>query len=123
MGTHKPNGRLIRRALVSTLVAGVALAFVLFQRDPGWQPFVAAGLLALASMLLTVAMLPGSDPVGYLALVVLLLGMLWEPGRPWSAVVGVVLVFLNALKNARVERIEAESPAVAELPEPGGPVG
>jgi hypothetical protein len=123
MQNAKPNGSLIRRVLVSALVAGIALAFVLFQRDPGWQPFVAAGTLALASMFLAVSMIPGSDPVGYLALVVLLLGMFWEPGRPWSAVVGVVLVFLNALKNARIERIEGEQSVAPEPSEPGGPVG
>ncbi len=115
-----PDGVLIHRVVVATLVGGIALAFVLLQREPGWQPFATAGVLAWVSLLLALAPIPGSDPLGYLALAILMLGMFWEPGRPWSAITGVILTLLSALKNVRVERTEAEHAAADQ---PGGDFG
>ncbi len=119
MATLKPNGSLIRRVTVACLTIGAALAFILIQRDPGWQPFLVAGLIAFVSLMLSVSTLRGSEVLGYLALAVLVLSMLWNPDKPWAALVGLSLLVLQALKNARIERIEAEN---AELMKRAGSV-
>lgn len=107
--TTRPNGSLIRRVIVSTLLMGAALAFILVQRAPGWEPFLVTGLVALGSLLLSISGIRGSEPLGFIALAMLVLTMLWDPMKPWAALLGLFLMVLQALKNARIERIEAQN--------------
>ncbi len=114
MMAHSPRATAVRRVVISTLLAGVALVFILTNRAPGWEPFIAGGVLAVASLLLSLAALQISDLISFFALCVVVLAMFWEPGRPWAALVGLVLMLLNALKNSRLERMDAELAAQAE---------
>src|SRR5687767_7281497 len=117
--TNQPdqNRLLIRRVIISCVTLGGALVFILTKRDPGWQPFIAAGALAVLSLALSVSEIPGSDPVGYLAFAILVLAMFWEEGRPWAALAGFFLLVLRSLKNARIERIQGEEPVPPEGPD------
>jgi membrane glycosyltransferase len=106
--TTQRNASLIRRVIVSTMIMGAALAFILIQRAPGWEPFLITGLAALLSLLLTISGIRGSEPLAFIALAMLVLTMLWDPAKPWGALVGFFLLVLQALKNARIERLEAQ---------------
>jgi hypothetical protein len=90
---------LTRQVVISALIAGIALAFVLFGQPPGWQPFAVSGLLAGACLITTLSLWRGSGWLGLLALSVLLLSMFWERERPLSGSVGLVLAALSALKS------------------------
>lgn len=116
MSILRPNGSLIRRVLTSLLIIGAALAFILIGRRPGWQPYLAVAILSFISLVLSISGLRGSEPFGYLAMAILVLAMFWDPEHPWAALVGLFLLVLNALKNARIERIEAERAASGEPP-------
>ena len=99
MKSEVTNATLTKYVVVSALMIGVALAFVLFERPPGWQPFAVSGLLAGACLIATLSMWRGSGWLGLLALSVLLLSMFWERERPLSGSVGLVLTALSALKS------------------------
>jgi hypothetical protein len=90
---------LTRQVIVSALLAGIALVFILFGQPPGWQPFAVSGILAGACLITALSMWRGSRWLGLLALSVLLLSMFWERERPLTGSVGLVLAVLSTLKS------------------------
>jgi hypothetical protein len=83
-----------------------------------------AGLAALISLLLTISGIRGSESLAFIALAMLILTMLWDPIKPWGALVGFFLLVLQALKNARIERLEAEhAELLRSQPPPVRPTG
>ena len=107
--------QLVRRTIVSALLLGAALVFLLTGRSPGWQPFALVSIVAFISLLFTYISGRGSDLLGFFALALLLLAMFWEPGRPWAALTGTVLVLLNAFNDARKQRIQSKSTEIVEV--------
>src|SRR5262245_25418678 len=93
--------QVVRRTVVAALLLGAALAFLLTGRSPGWQPFALVTVVSLISLLFIYFSGRGSDLMGFFALAILLLAMFWEPGRPWAALTGTVLVLLNAFSDGR----------------------
>ena len=95
--TNLPN--LTRRTVLATVMVGIALTFILIEKEPGWQPFLAGGLLAIGFLLASLAVWASSEWLELLALAVLLLAMLWDREKPMGAVVGIALVTLNILQT------------------------
>jgi Na+/proline symporter len=94
-----PDNRLTQRVVVAIAMIGIALVFILSGREPGWQPFAISGLLAISFLITAFAMPDSSQWIGILALIVLMMTMFWERGRPLAALSGVILAFLNALNS------------------------
>jgi len=80
-------------------MVGIALAFILSGREPGWQPFAVSGLLAISFLITAFAFPESSQWVGMLALAVLLMAMFWDRDKPLTAVMGVLLTLLNAFSS------------------------
>ena len=117
---HPTSEQLVRRTIVPALLLGAALAFLLTGRTPGWQPFALVSIVAFISLLFTYISGRGSDLLGFFALALLLLAMFWEPGRPWAALTGTVLVLLNAFNDARKRRTGPEI-SIVEVQPPESP--
>lgn len=88
--------RLAQRVVLATVMMGIALVFILTEREPGWQPFAVGGLLAVSFLITAFAFPDSSQWIGMLALAVLLMAIFWERDRPLAAVMGTVITFLNA---------------------------
>jgi hypothetical protein len=89
--------QLAQRVMLASVMSGIALAFIISKHEPGWQPFVVSGTLSLLFLLLAITRPQLSRWVGSLALAALLIGMLWDKDKPLTAIVGLVLAFLNAV--------------------------
>jgi peptidoglycan/LPS O-acetylase OafA/YrhL len=87
----------IQQVVLSVLLTGVAIAYVLLGHEPGWQAYVISGVLAVGFLIASLAMWRGSNWLGLMALAALLLAMFWKEGRPLNAVVGLVLAILSGI--------------------------
>ena len=110
---------LTRQVVLATLMAGIAVVFILIEREPGWQPFLVSGLLAIIFLFTSLSRWRNSEWLGLLALTVLVLTTLWDRKKPTAAVIGVVLVMLNALRMHPNSQAVEES-NVREWPEEEG---
>lgn len=122
---------LMRRTILAALLLGVGLIYFLIGRSPGWQPFVTVSGLAAFSLIYTVLSLRGNGWIILFTFIVLLLAIFWKPGEPWSAVLGAVLVLINAFKLARPkdesegteEALSDQTAEAEQSDEPSGYVG
>ena len=114
--TNISQTALTEQVVLATLMAGISLVFILVDRDPGWQPFLASGVLAVIFLLTSLSMWAGSGWLGLLALTVLLLTTLWDHDKPAAVVIGVALIMLNALRTSPLLQNKDED-AVHEQPE------
>jgi hypothetical protein len=112
----KPT-ELVRRVTVAAVLFGIGLVFFLNGRSPGWQPFAMVSFVSLISLIFLMLTGRGSSLISFFAFVVLLLAMFWKPGQPWAALTGVILVLLNAFKDARAEETDAMSDAISAQPD------
>ena len=114
--TNISQTALTEQVVLATLMAGISLIFIPVGRDPGWQSFLASGVLAVIFLLTSLSMWAGSGWLGLLALTVLLLTTLWDHDKPAAAIIGVGLVMLNALRTSSPLHVNDED-AVHEQPE------
>lgn len=78
------------------MMVGVAVVFILIDRDPGWRAYLISGGVALLFLGASLAMWHRSNWLGVLALAVLYTAMLWDEARPASGIIGALLAFFSA---------------------------
>ncbi len=86
----------VQQVVLATSLVGAAVVFTLLERPPGWQAYLASGLLALAFLVAALTSWRWSIRLGVLALAALLIAMFWELDRPVSLATGFVLAGLSA---------------------------
>src|SRR5688572_33059375 len=91
----------MRRTIMGALLLGIGLTYFLIGRSPGWQPFLLVVGLSAFSLIYTALSLRGNGWIIMFTFMVLLLAIFWKPNEPWSALIGAVLVLINAFKLAR----------------------
>src|SRR5688500_7894225 len=109
---------LMRRTIMVALLLGIGLVYFLIGRSPGWQPFIMVSGLAAFSLIYTALSLRGNGWIILFTFTVLLLAIFWKPGEPWSALIGAVLVIINAFRLARAEDEGTEEGVSDSMPEP-----
>lgn len=100
------------------MLAGAAVVFTLLERTPGWQAYLASGLLALAFHVAALSNSRWSIRLGVLALAALLIVMFWDQQKPASLAAGFVLAGLSAWRAYRRLR-DGEEPSVILMPVSG----
>lgn len=88
----------VQHVVLSTLLAGIAIAYILLGRHPGWQAYVVSGVVAIFFLVSTLADWRRSSLIGSLALSVLLVAMFWKQDRPYNILVGIGLALLSLLR-------------------------
>lgn len=87
-----------RQVILSVVMFGIGLVFAITGRAPGWQPFAAASVLAVFTLILALSKWGNSSRwLGLLTLAVLMLGILWDLEKPVGMILAVALVALRAL--------------------------
>jgi hypothetical protein len=86
------------------MMVGVAIVFILIDRDPGWRAYLISGGVALLFLGASLAMWHRSNWLGVAALAVLYIAMLWDDARPASGIAGAILAFLSACMTYSQER-------------------
>jgi hypothetical protein len=88
----------MRQTTLSVVMFGIGLAFAITGRAPGWQPFAAACMLAVLTLIIALSKWRASSRwSGLLTLAVLMLSILWDLDKPLGMVLAVGLVALRAL--------------------------
>lgn len=96
-----PTSLMINRAIIGTVMAGVALVYLVSGQPPGWPTFVIIGVLIVIFILASLAMWRGS---GWLGLIVftLLVAIIFY-GK--EGIVGIgIAVFLVALSMMQAQK-------------------
>ena len=88
----------VQHVVLSMLLAGIAIAYILLGRQPGWQAYLVSGIIALFFLVSTLADWRRSSLVGSFALSVLLVAMFWKHDRPYNILVGIGLAVLSLIR-------------------------
>jgi cell division protein FtsW (lipid II flippase) len=88
----------VRQTVLACLMAGAGTAFILLERDPGWQIYLTVVILAGVFLIGALLRWAVSDWIGLAALAVLLIAMIYQRDRPASVFTALALIALSAYR-------------------------
>jgi hypothetical protein len=114
MQTKLSSALLVRRGVLSAIMIGLSLAFIVYGRTPGPLLYVASGVLALLFFLASFTKWKGTGWVGVLAYTLLVSGMLVGTNGILGLLTGLFLAALTALQASRMAEEEDKTPEEAD---------
>lgn len=89
------HSRLLRNVILSVVLLGIALTYLLVGNQANERIYVVGLMLSLAFLFASISMWQGSRLIGYLTLAVIILSIVWQPMQPFSSALALILSVLG----------------------------
>ena len=112
MEVETPSDLLVRRGVLGALMVGLALAFIIYGREPGVLPYLAGGALALIFLLSAFTKWRRTGWIGILAYIILVSSLMTSRNGILGTLLGLFLAALVAFQP--YEEVEDEASREAD---------
>lgn len=89
------SAQLLRNVILSVILLGVTITFLLIGRTPGTRIYAVSIVISLAFFFASLSMWKGSRLLGFLALAIVILSMVWKPMQPISSLLALLIAVLG----------------------------